>query len=160
MVLLAAKSLDQRVAALPILPLRIWLPVKKQRAIPGIFGIDVDLPREDGGPYDVGRPELQPAFHGHAVRPEQRQDHVAEQGAFGVDFRGHDHRTIAPLRERAKRSEGEEKRGGGGERANETKQQLFQIWEGLPSGCTNVNASYGEVEPPRAFMATRIDVVT
>ena len=43
-------------------------------------------------------PELQPAFHGHAVRPEQHQDHVAEQGAFGVDLGRHDRSAVARLR--------------------------------------------------------------
>src|SRR5689334_23136366 len=48
------------------------------------------------------------------MRPEQRQDHVAEQGAFGVDLRRHDHSPVARPRRRADQKEGQNECGDGG----------------------------------------------
>ena len=93
-----AEPLDQCVTALPILPRRVLLLVKEQRAVPGIFRINVDLSRENSGAHDVRGPELQLVFHGNAVRLEQRQDHVPEQGAFGVDLGCHDYSVVARSR--------------------------------------------------------------
>ena len=92
MVFLAVELGDLGIAARPALPHRVLLHVEEQGAVAGVFGIDVDLPGEDRGAHDVGRPELQPVAHRDAVRLEHVEDHVAEQRALGVDLRGDDDR--------------------------------------------------------------------
>ena len=64
--------------------------MEEQRAVAGVFGVDVDLPRENGAPHDVGGPELHLVLDGDAVLRQQERDHVAEEAAFGVDLRGDD----------------------------------------------------------------------
>jgi len=73
--------------------------MKEQRAIPGVLGINVDLPREDRGAHDVGRPELQLAFRVNATRPKRGHDNIAEKRAFRIDLGGYDHSAVARYRD-------------------------------------------------------------
>jgi hypothetical protein len=72
--------------------------MKEQRAIPGVLGINVDLPREDRGTHDVGRPELQLAFRVNATRPKRGQGNIAKKRAFRIDLGGYDHCAITRYR--------------------------------------------------------------
>jgi hypothetical protein len=83
------------------------------------------LARKNGGPHDVSGPELKLVFRGNAMRPEQRKNDIAEQGAFGVDLGRHDHSAVARLRWRADQN-GQNNRGDGGKRAH-SSYHGFQI---------------------------------
>jgi len=64
--------------------------VEEERPVSGVFGVDVDLSRDDRGAHDVGRAELQLVVDREAIRFEQVHDHIAEQCPLGVDLRGDD----------------------------------------------------------------------
>ena len=88
----AVELLDLGIAGGGVLPDRVGLAVKEQRAVAGVFGIEVDLPGEDRGAHDIGRPELDAAHHRQTARLDHLGDHVAEQRPLGVDLRGDDNR--------------------------------------------------------------------
>ena len=86
-VFLAVEGCDFGFAARPVLPRGIVLQVEEQRAVPGVFGVDVDLPRQNGSAHDVRRAQLQLVLEGETTGFEQAHDHVAEQCPLGVDLR-------------------------------------------------------------------------
>ena len=82
------------VCGLRILPGRVGIDAEEEAGIAGVFGVDVDLARGDGGPHDLGRPELDLVLDRQAGMLEHLDDHVAEERALGIDLRG-DHDLVA-----------------------------------------------------------------
>ena len=64
----------------------------KEGSVPGVFGIDVDLAREERGADDLGGPERHPFFDRNALMLQHERDHLAEQGSFGINLRCDDDR--------------------------------------------------------------------
>jgi len=96
-----------------VLPGRIGFAVEEHRAVAGVFGIEVDLPGEQGRAHDVGRPELDLALDAKPARFEHRRDHVPEQRALGVDLRGDDDRPGRSRRSGGTEDDGSRQQGGG-----------------------------------------------
>jgi len=70
-VLGAVERGDHGIALRRIPPGGVGLAVKEQRAVAGVFGIDVDLPGEDRRAHDVGRAEPDAAFDRRAPGPRR-----------------------------------------------------------------------------------------
>jgi len=75
------EPLDLGICLRRVLPRRIVLAMEEDRAIAGVFGIEVDLPGEERRPHDVGRAELDAALDRDAMGRDHLRDHVAEQRA-------------------------------------------------------------------------------
>jgi hypothetical protein len=74
-----------------ILPQRVGIHREEESGIAGVFGIDVDLARDQGRAHDLGVAELNLAHHVEAFVAQQKHDHIAQEGAFGVDLRADSH---------------------------------------------------------------------
>ena len=86
----------------------VVLHAEEERAVAGIFRIDVDLAGEERRPHHLRRTELDATLDGNALSLEHERDHLPEEAALGVDFRGDDD-LVAGLRRRSRRCrEGDE----------------------------------------------------
>ena len=113
---LAVQRFHRFIAGGGVLPDRIALAMKEEGAVAGVFGVDVDLSGKQRGAHDIGRPKLHLVLDRQSAGFQSLGDHVAEQRALGVGFRGDDDRPGGRHR-RAVQGDGRQRQSEGGGQA-------------------------------------------
>jgi hypothetical protein len=95
LVLLGVERPHLFISGLAVLPDRVGVDGKEERAVAGVFGIDVDLAGDERAADDLGRPELKLVGGLDPVGLEQLDHHAAEQPALRVDLRTDPHDVLS-----------------------------------------------------------------
>ncbi|MCY1543540.1 hypothetical protein D9M68_793610 [compost metagenome] len=91
---LQIQALDQFIALFGVLPHGGIGAFEKERAIAGVFRVDVDLSGEQRLAHDAGAAKLDAVLDGHPSALQRLVDQLPQHRALGIDLRG-DHHAVA-----------------------------------------------------------------
>ena len=107
--------------------------VEEEGGVAGIFGIDVDLTRQQSLAHDLRAAQLQPPFDRQSRILQRQRDDIAKKPALGVDLR----------------RDGDIGQGGAGQRARQSDSRKNEI---------GFHGEVGSLKLPALGLAETVDV--